>query len=104
MIQPIRDNHHLHRPNDRALAMKAAKLQDIGTNVPGSGTALPGLVNERQRMYAQRLQQAQQRTTPIRNSAMFGTTYRTGDGDCWHQPARHGSMVAFDLPSRGIGT
>ena len=105
MIAPIRDNQHLHRPNDRALKMKAARLVAIGTNVPGAGTALPGLVAERERMFAARLQQLKQRDLPIRNSTVTGDRpYKTGDGDCFHQAPRPGSMVAFGLPSKGIGT
>jgi len=65
--------------------------------------ALPGLIEERRRMYAKRLAEVQ-RGLPIRNATVTcNDPYKTGDGDCFHQPPRAGSMVAFELPSRGIG-
>ena len=38
------------------------------------------------------------------NNLWDRTTYRTGDGDYTAQVPRAGSMVAFSLPSRGLGT
>ena len=103
-ITPTRSNAHLHRPNDRALAKQpTAGLHDVGPITPGSGMLLPGLVDERKRMFIQRLRELQ-KDMPIRNATVTcKDPYKTGDGDCFHQPPRDGSLVAFGLPSRGMG-
>jgi len=71
----------------------------------GAHTMLPGLVQERQRMYEERLSRATAEYLPdfICNAAMAHTTYRTGDGEMRQEP-RPGSMHAFTLPSRGNRT
>lgn len=74
----------------------------------GAHTMLPGLIQERQRMFDERMRAIN--TTPVSlddsricNASMRDTTYRTGDGEVIQQP-RPGSLHAFTLPSRGFST
>lgn len=93
---------HLHRPSDQSAAIAAAKSDKRDASY--RKTLLPALVQERQREYQARLKRAMAPASkgPLCNTNTPGT-YRTGDGETVQQP-RPGSLHAFTLPSRGIGT
>lgn len=65
---------------------------------------MPSTKLARQRMFEERLTKAQAPAEGrICNAAMQHTTYQTGDGEVV-QAERPGSMHAYTLPSRGVGT
>jgi hypothetical protein len=79
-------------------ARRAAKHDKPAIHLP------PGAKAARQRMFDERLRKAQAPASGrICNAAMKDTTYVPGDGEVVQEP-RPGSMHAYTLPSRGVGT
>lgn len=91
-------------PLRKPRATKAEMAARRATAQRGAHTMLPGLVQERERMYQERVSN-RGNYVPVRlcNASMRGTTYRTGDGEVLQEP-RPGSLHAYTLPSRGYRT
>lgn len=93
-------------PLRKPRATKAEMQLRARTAQRSASTLLPGLVQERQRMFDERMRNhSSASATPIKicNAGMGHTSYRTGDGEVIQQP-RPGSLHAFTLPSRGNRT
>jgi hypothetical protein len=88
------------KPNAKEVAARRAAKHDKDA----FSMMMPTAKLARQRMFDERLRKVQTSSAQrICNAAMQHTTYRTGDGEVV-QAERPGSMHAYTLPSRGVGT
>lgn len=104
-----KDPSQLQRAPRATKAEMAQRLADKKANAAQKvhTSMMPGIVAERQRMYAERLaalgQEVAAAGTPRICNAAMREPYRTGDGEVVQQ-VRPGSMTAYGLPSRGNAT
>ena len=105
----MKSNRPPPEPSTRKRATKAEMQLRARTATPKNTLLYPGLVQERQRMFDERMAKldADSPVPPIGhricNASMAHTTYRTGDGEV-ASVVRPGSMVAYGLPSHGDRT
>jgi hypothetical protein len=93
-------------PLRKPRATKAEMLLRARTAQRGANTMLPGLIQERQRMFDEHMRNhsiAIAMPVKICTASMGHTSYRTGNGEVIQQ-LRPGSLHAFTLPSRGDRT
>lgn len=105
----MKSNRPPPEPSIRKRATKAEMQARRATAMTKTSLLYPGLVQERQRMFDERMatlnsdQPVPEITHRICNASMAHTTYRTGDGEV-ATVVRPGSMVAYSLPSHGDRT